>query len=139
MAETQPRKRPRPVISCLRCREKKLKCDRLSPCENCTKAGCPADCMYVASVSDSARRIQLSGETIEQPLHYRNGTGKGAGGVGVVEDLQQRVTRLEELLAVRSSASNLTQIKEAHPAFGSRYVHRYLHNMHVRCTNPSHT
>ncbi|OXV09646.1 hypothetical protein Egran_02591 [Elaphomyces granulatus] len=125
MAETQPRKRPRPVISCLRCREKKLKCDRLSPCENCTKAGCPADCMYhqVASVSDSlaqARGIQLSGDsTIEQPLHYRNGTGKGAGGVGVVEDLQQRVTRLEELLAVRSSASNLTQIKEAHPAFGS--------------------
>ena len=124
MAESQPRKRPRPVISCLRCREKKLKCDRLSPCENCSKARCPADCIYHQVVSDSlaqAKRIHLLGETIEQP---HDGTGKGIGaGMGVVENLEQRVTRLEELLAVISPAPNLTQIKEAQPAPSPRYVH----------------
>lgn len=41
------RKRPRPVVSCLRCREKKLKCDRLLPCQNCTKTpGGSAECTY---------------------------------------------------------------------------------------------
>lgn len=41
------RKRPRPVVSCLRCREKKLKCDRLSPCQNCTKLpGGLTECTY---------------------------------------------------------------------------------------------
>jgi hypothetical protein len=83
--------------------------------------------MYHQAVSDSlaqARGNQLPGETIEQSLHYRNGTGKAIGaGVGVVENLQQRVTRLEELLAARSPAFNLTQIREAHLAPCSRYVH----------------
>lgn len=31
--------RPRPAKSCERCREKKLKCDRELPCNNCTKNG----------------------------------------------------------------------------------------------------
>jgi Fungal Zn(2)-Cys(6) binuclear cluster domain. len=35
METLQARKRPRPVVSCLRCREKKLKCDRVVPCQNC--------------------------------------------------------------------------------------------------------
>jgi hypothetical protein len=77
-------------------------------------------------MSDSlaqTKRIHLLGETIEQP---HDGTGKGIGvGMGVVENLEQRVTRLEELLAVISPAPNLTQIKEAQPAPSPRYVHRY--------------
>ena len=39
-------KRPRPVVSCLRCRAKKLKCDRITPCENCTKAEIAEPCTY---------------------------------------------------------------------------------------------
>ncbi len=40
----QPRKRPRPAQSCLSCRKKKLKCDRLAPCRQCIMRA--AQCAY---------------------------------------------------------------------------------------------
>ncbi|KAE8366615.1 hypothetical protein BDV27DRAFT_125068 [Aspergillus caelatus] len=104
---TQPRKRPRPVISCLRCREKKLKCDRVTPCENCAKAGCPAGCVYNQgsnSVS-KAKRVRLSSTTFDQQGAPRGESGGGAG-IGIIEDLQQRVLRLEERLSLGSRVAN---------------------------------
>lgn len=103
----QPRKRPRPVISCLRCREKKLKCDRVTPCENCTKAGCPADCVYnqCLNLNDNVKRVRLSSATIDQQSAPRGESGGGAG-IGIIEDLQQRVIRLEERLALGSRVVN---------------------------------
>ncbi|RAQ42909.1 Zn2Cys6 transcription factor [Aspergillus flavus] len=102
-----PRKRPRPVISCLRCREKKLKCDRVTPCENCTKAGCPADCVYNQglNLNDNVKRVRLSSATIDQQSAPRGESGGGAG-IGIIEDLQQRVIRLEERLVLGSRVVN---------------------------------
>jgi len=39
-------KRARPTISCLECRRKKLKCDRVQPCMQCTKSGKEALCTF---------------------------------------------------------------------------------------------
>jgi len=39
-------KRARPTISCLECRRKKLKCDRIQPCMQCTKSGKEALCTF---------------------------------------------------------------------------------------------
>ena len=39
-------KRARPTISCLECRRKKLKCDRVQPCQQCTKSGKEALCAF---------------------------------------------------------------------------------------------
>ncbi|KAJ5364015.1 uncharacterized protein N7496_009728 [Penicillium cataractarum] len=107
------RKRPRPVISCLRCREKKLKCDRAAPCQNCWKAGCRAECAYNQHPQSTeslpkAKRVQLSTERDgdDQQPHSRPGTG-------IIEDLQQRVVKLEELLAVRPHAGNFGPIRDA--------------------------
>lgn len=59
------RKRPRPVVSCLRCREKKLKCDRLSPCQNCTKVpGGRNECTYN---HDPTRSMPKSRTTTNSP------------------------------------------------------------------------
>ncbi|KAE8159780.1 hypothetical protein BDV40DRAFT_272184 [Aspergillus tamarii] len=104
---TQPRKRPRPVISCLRCREKKLKCDRVTPCENCAKAGCPADCVYNQGSNSisKAKRIRLRSTPIDQQCAPRGESGGGAA-IGIIEDLQQRVLRLEERLALGSRIAN---------------------------------
>lgn len=42
------RKRPRPILSCLACRRKKLKCDRTNPCNQCTKSGRRAHCVFAS-------------------------------------------------------------------------------------------
>lgn len=93
---SQSRKRARPVVSCLRCREKKLKCDRVDPCENCIKAGHRADCMYnqhPTELPSKPKRVQLTGDVL--------GNGPKGASSGIIEDLQQRLTRVEDLLADR--------------------------------------
>jgi hypothetical protein len=107
------RKRPRPVVSCLRCREKKLKCDRAAPCQNCSKAGCRAECTYnqhpqFSESLPKIKRVQLSTERDgdDQQTQSRSGTG-------IIEDLQQRVVKLEELLAVRPHAGNFDPMRDA--------------------------
>ncbi|ATZ55951.1 hypothetical protein BCIN_12g04950 [Botrytis cinerea B05.10] len=114
------RKRPRPVVSCLRCREKKLKCDRLLPCQNCTKIpNGSAECTYN---HDPTKSISKSRPTTHSPgdrtpdLKFTPSVGnnsnviQGNGGVGVVEELQSRVARLEELLQVTGKLSNIQKL-----------------------------
>lgn len=93
-------KRARPVVSCLRCREKKLKCDRVDPCENCIKAG-HADCTYNPQPGSVARakRTRLSPDVAMRK-------DEKTTGIGIIEDVQQRLTRVEELLAIRNSSSD---------------------------------
>ncbi|EXJ78344.1 hypothetical protein A1O3_09505 [Capronia epimyces CBS 606.96] len=120
-----PTKRPRPVISCLECRRKKLKCDRTHPCQQCLKTGRPARCEYQAGqepelnaaysaavgiaykrprleqahfgVADSASDAR---DTFEHPRERRQGFSPAPVPVrrGVIEDLQERVARLEHAL-----------------------------------------
>jgi len=43
---TIPLKRPRPVKSCLSCRNRKLKCDREQPCSQCIRTNRAEQCEY---------------------------------------------------------------------------------------------
>lgn len=54
----EARKRPRPVVSCLRCRDKKLRCDRSIPCTNCAKVNIASDCVYNSQGIQAARKQQ---------------------------------------------------------------------------------
>jgi hypothetical protein len=92
MDESNPRKRPRPVVSCLRCRHKKLKCDRTSPCENCIKA----------SVADTCTYSRDGHVPTKDQLPFPNGTTTINTATGPVEDLQRRMAILEQLLGVKS-------------------------------------
>ncbi len=109
----QPRKRPRPVISCLRCREKKLKCDRVSPCENCTRAGCAPNCVFLhgtPAASEPKRARSGSAATPEHNAPSGGSHGTGATGFGLIEDLQQRLKRVEEMLNIGSEkAASVTR------------------------------
>ncbi|KAL4969871.1 Zn(II)2Cys6 transcription factor [Aspergillus stella-maris] len=101
------RPRPRPVISCLRCREKKLKCDRVTPCENCRKAGCVSTCEYRdGQGSEKRTRLEPGLATAVHPFRVMSGTDSD-----VIEDLQRRLKRVEELLAIRSESIGLTSIE----------------------------
>ena len=96
------RKRPQPVVLCLRCREKKLKCDRLAPCQNCIKVDCRAECTCNRHPSPAdplyqQKRVQLEAH----PEHELPAQPDAAFSIGIIEDLQQRLSKLETLLAVR--------------------------------------
>jgi len=111
MDGTLPPKRPRPVVSCLRCREKKLRCDRTTPCENCTKASIAETCTYNANgippATSKVKRPRLSTSSDSAPLNS-------------LEDLQHRMVRVEELLGVaRAHQSSTTrQISRSLPLLG---------------------
>lgn len=52
------RRRNRMITSCLECRRRKLKCDKLHPCTNCSKFA--RDCVFLAPALDSASQLKLT-------------------------------------------------------------------------------
>ncbi|OQN98911.1 hypothetical protein B0A48_15257 [Cryoendolithus antarcticus] len=52
------RRRNRIITSCLECRRRKLKCDKLAPCTNCTRF--KRDCLYLAPSLDSQSQLKLA-------------------------------------------------------------------------------
>ncbi|KAJ5278885.1 hypothetical protein N7478_004257 [Penicillium angulare] len=100
------RKRPRPVVSCLRCRDKKLKCDRVQPtCGNCFKGR--LECAFVDSQHIVSKRVQVEAGL---PAHSETNPN-----IGIIEDLQQRMVRLESMLAVKPHTSNSVPVQESWP------------------------
>ncbi|KAF2458218.1 hypothetical protein BDY21DRAFT_215679 [Lineolata rhizophorae] len=58
-AQQQP---PRQLLSCTKCRERKVKCDRTKPCSACCARGHPKDCHFVVGEEDDYEPIQQSYE-----------------------------------------------------------------------------
>ncbi|OAP63524.1 hypothetical protein AYL99_02751 [Fonsecaea erecta] len=129
-ASSAPAKRPRPVISCLECRRKKLRCSRSHPCQQCVKIGRPGRCQYQAgqepepnidfsatlSVPNKRQHLDQPGENDR----VRNGSSNHEPPLaqrGVIEDLQDRVTRLEQALLDQRAARNVSQEPSIHPFF----------------------
>ena len=52
------RRRNRLITSCLECRRRKLKCDKLHPCSNCTKWN--RDCVFLAPALDPTAQSKLA-------------------------------------------------------------------------------
>ncbi|KIW15961.1 hypothetical protein PV08_06011 [Exophiala spinifera] len=52
------RRRNRMITSCLECRRRKLKCDKLHPCTNCSKFS--RDCLFLAPALDSVSQQRLN-------------------------------------------------------------------------------
>jgi hypothetical protein len=46
------------ITSCLECRRRKLKCDKLHPCTNCSKFS--RDCLFLAPALDSVSQQRLN-------------------------------------------------------------------------------
>jgi hypothetical protein len=121
-----PNKRPRPVLSCMECRRKKLKCDRLLPCNQCSKNGQSRHCCYYSRKPSGQVSDESDGETRPKKKRAER-TGSVAaprcdvatpqpqrspihGGMGVVEDLQARVARLEGMLLGQTNYIRTIQV-----------------------------
>lgn len=57
-AHSRVRRRNRMITSCLECRRRKLKCDKLHPCTNCSKSA--RDCLFLAPALDSVSQQRLN-------------------------------------------------------------------------------
>ncbi|KAG0131278.1 putative C6 transcription factor [Tuber indicum] len=76
------KKRNRVPLSCAPCRNRKLKCNRSHPCENCTRRGDPSTCTYASTPNGPSRARKQS-----------------AGSNGFSSDeMQSRIDRLEGLV-----------------------------------------
>lgn len=68
-------------LSCTRCRERKIKCDRVDPCDPCLRSG--TECVF------PTRRVRAS------RARHDGGTSRDA-------ELLRRIRRLEDMLAQKS-------------------------------------
>jgi hypothetical protein len=57
-AQSRVRRRNRMITSCLECRRRKLRCDKLHPCTNCNKFS--RECLFLAPALDSVSQQRLN-------------------------------------------------------------------------------
>jgi hypothetical protein len=99
-------KRPRPVISCLECRRKKLKCSRTLPCQQCVKAKRADVCAFQPGQEPELRLTDGEDEAVDKRprlvnshlQHDSPGTSSTA-----FERLEQRVAYLESFVGLVGS------------------------------------
>ncbi|KAL5042116.1 hypothetical protein BDW71DRAFT_190644 [Aspergillus fruticulosus] len=105
---------PVPQLSCALCRDRKLKCDKLDPCTNCTSSGVACVPIYRPRLPRGRHarpnRQKLSSPTTPLPPATRRRGDSGSftvapGGTG--EDLSSRLDRLESLLQRRDVATGV--------------------------------
>ncbi|OBA21490.1 hypothetical protein METBIDRAFT_41579 [Metschnikowia bicuspidata var. bicuspidata NRRL YB-4993] len=51
------KRRKRPTVVCQRCRQKKAKCDKQTPCDLCVRAECPDECLYASSAPANTGKL----------------------------------------------------------------------------------
>lgn len=113
--------RPRPVLSCFRCRRRKVKCDRLLPCRQCKLTGQAAHCIYSAQsksvaadgahtgIGKNSRRgltdsshfyMEHSDHPSPVSVHAESGVGSNSESL---QSIQQRLRKLERFCRTHSS------------------------------------
>ncbi|KAJ5220532.1 hypothetical protein N7468_009736 [Penicillium chermesinum] len=109
-----------PQLSCELCRKRKVKCDKLNPCTNCTTMGTACIPIYRTRLPRGrhANRARL----VSSPPPPTTGSGETErltqSAVPVNEDLQERIYRLEALIQGMSSTGTplaISRGQSAHP------------------------
>ncbi|KAK9389569.1 fungal-specific transcription factor domain-containing protein [Lipomyces mesembrius] len=91
------RKRNRVPLSCNFCRQRKLKCNRGHPCENCVKRGEEGACVYLVGNNITQAVAQMASHQGLPPQLFANGALNGNKRATGVE-LQNRLDKLESLV-----------------------------------------
>ena len=95
---SKKRARARPTVSCLECRRKKLKCDRIQPCTQCNKRGRGALCTYASGIhpsrtpktQDESRKRVNVGQTAVENRNVSVGSRDLTGGVDHTQNYSSR-------------------------------------------------
>nr|A0A089FQI6.1 RecName: Full=Pyrrolocin cluster transcription factor fsdR; AltName: Full=Pyrrolocin biosynthesis protein R [fungal sp. NRRL 50135]AIP87509.1 putative Zn2Cys6 transcription factor [fungal sp. NRRL 50135] len=82
------RRRDKPQLSCNACRRRKVRCDRLHPCSNCSSRGHGSSCEYAPTTPTTGTAASTITEKppLPGPLH------------GTASNMQNRIDQLESLV-----------------------------------------
>ncbi|KAJ5175082.1 uncharacterized protein N7482_000959 [Penicillium canariense] len=111
-AHSIPRKRRRPALSCEKCRQRKVRCDRKMPCEPCTKSHGSLSCSYVYEGKAALNaRLEASRRSEHGSPVDHNGTHGSSGNASSVEGATNgaRVAHLES--SVRALHDRLSRLE----------------------------
>lgn len=86
-------KRNRQVVSCIPCRNRKLKCDRQQPCASCVQRHSQDACRFFAGGGRGGRVGDGAGSAAGP------GGGEGGGGNGARREMRSRLRTLEGLVS----------------------------------------
>ena len=115
------RKRSRPILSCLECRRKKLKCDRTLPCDQCRRLGRARLCAFSDGVEPLGKQENASSESATlfntrpskvlrqagDEAVLQNDTNGANEATGTIEELKSRVLRLEAALTADATLQSI--------------------------------
>ena len=87
------RKRRRPALACEQCRRRKVKCDRSSPCDQCTKTKSDI-CTYVPDDRTSPR-VGMRRVGISHPLGSRSASPLGGGESPTYTEMLSTITAFD--------------------------------------------
>ncbi|KAJ5634309.1 hypothetical protein N7528_002151 [Penicillium herquei] len=83
-------------LACLECTRRKVKCDKILPCRNCTRKG--TICTRPRERSSPIPSVVLSEERSERPVTVRPSTDAPNSNPRIIERLQARIIELENTL-----------------------------------------
>ncbi|EKG15486.1 hypothetical protein MPH_07298 [Macrophomina phaseolina MS6] len=118
------RKRPRPTLSCRECRQRKLRCDRSQPCQQCAKGQREGLCIFDTEQPRREPANQVSADPKYRTSAIRNAANQHGHLLpsrtqapqvqgGIIEDLQARVASLEAIIhAERAVPERLQNLVE---------------------------
>jgi hypothetical protein len=86
---TAPRRRDKPQLSCNACRRRKVRCDRLHPCSNCSSRGLGSSCEFAVLPGTPDKNLRGSSTSENQVEFTRPGTAA---------NMQTRINQLENLV-----------------------------------------
>lgn len=123
MSDTLPKhRRQRAILSCNDCRRRKLKCDRLAPCNRCIKGGIAQSCAYgpeaYSVVSDELHERPIKKRRRHSSNHHEDRSRSASESTHHVCEqdttLQPDVTAQERLEKLERELSLLQQHASAH-------------------------
>lgn len=112
MEKRGPKRRQQAAhLSCELCRERKVKCDKLDPCTNCSSAGVicvPVRRPRLPRGAHAQRLRRNSPEDPEAPIQIDIASPADAGTIAD-DDLKKRIRRLEALVDSMRSSSHISK------------------------------
>lgn len=106
MLQQRTHRRRRPALSCLACRNRKIKCDRASTCANCVSTGVP--CIYSSQALSEGRPEdrQYSDSPTTRPAE----SGYTLSDVVITKEAGHTPTARQEQLRTKSPLPTTTQL-----------------------------
>lgn len=103
------------ITSCLECRRRKLRCDKLHPCTNCSKFS--RDCLFLAPALDAVSQQRLNEikekmGSLERVLEQDVARKEGKPSSNSSQNLQQRRTSADLPGGEDSSSDNEAAVPE---------------------------